>query len=90
MRAALPQPAWTVPVAAVVRPVPVLLILAIVCGAFLLVVHPWMMTWGSTPEEQAMPLPGDAPRMRATDVSSMGPRLQPLRPTTTDAGAQPP
>jgi hypothetical protein len=30
------------------------------CGLFVAVLHPWLMTWGSTPDEQAMVLPGDA------------------------------
>jgi hypothetical protein len=59
MRAALPQPAWTAPAARVVRLGPVLLILAVLWGIFLLVLHPWIMNWGSTPEEQMMTLPGD-------------------------------
>src|SRR5437879_679704 len=46
--------------ALVVRPLPVLLIFASLCAIFLFVLHPWMMTWGSSPGEQAMALPGDS------------------------------
>ncbi len=28
-------------------------------GAYLLVIHPWMVNWGSTPAERQMALPGD-------------------------------
>jgi hypothetical protein len=41
------------------RPGPALLLLAAAWGLFLLVLHPWFMNWGSTPEERAVPLPGD-------------------------------
>src|ERR1041384_5150383 len=30
------------------------------CLLFVGVLHPWFMNWGSTPEERAMVLPGDA------------------------------
>jgi hypothetical protein len=33
--------------------------MAILWGVFLLVLHPWLMTWGATPEEQQLALPGD-------------------------------
>jgi hypothetical protein len=32
---------------------------AVICGVFLAVLHPWLMNWGSTGDEQAMVLPGD-------------------------------
>jgi hypothetical protein len=35
-------------------------IFAVLCGVFLAVWHPWLMNWGSTRDEQAMSLPGDA------------------------------
>jgi len=41
-------------------PLSALLIFAALWGLFLLAWHPWMMRWGSTPEERAMVLPGDA------------------------------
>jgi hypothetical protein len=41
------------------RPFPVLLVFAALWGIFLLMLHPWLMNWGATPEEQAMALPGD-------------------------------
>src|SRR5437763_5829699 len=41
------------------RPRSVLLILAIIWGVYLAVLHPWLVNWGSTPEERAMTLPGD-------------------------------
>jgi hypothetical protein len=44
----------------VVRPIPALLIFAAAWGVFVLVLHPWLMNWGSTPAEQAMALPGDS------------------------------
>jgi hypothetical protein len=34
-------------------------IFAAVCGLFLTVLHPWLMNWGSTREEQILVLPGD-------------------------------
>ena len=43
----------------VLRPIPALLVFAAAWGLFLLLLHPWIMRWGSTPEEQAMVLPGD-------------------------------
>jgi hypothetical protein len=46
-------------VRAAVQPVPALLIFAALGGLFVGVLHPWFMNWGSTPEEQAMALPGD-------------------------------
>ena len=46
------------------RPVPALLVFAGLWAVFLLVLHPWMMGWGATPEERAMALPGDAGRAR--------------------------
>jgi hypothetical protein len=36
-----------------------LLVFAGLWGIFLLVLHPWLLSWGSTPEERAMRLPGD-------------------------------
>jgi hypothetical protein len=42
-----------------VRPIPALLIFAVVWGMFVVVLHPWLMNWGSTSAEQAMALPGD-------------------------------
>ena len=41
------------------QPVPALLGFATLCGVFLLVLHPWLMSWGATPEEGSMALPGD-------------------------------
>src|SRR5205085_12502020 len=41
------------------RPVPALLIIASLWAVFVGMLHPWFMNWGSTPEEQAMVLPGD-------------------------------
>jgi hypothetical protein len=35
--------------------------LAILLGAYVAVLHPWLMNWGATPEEIAGPLPGDEP-----------------------------
>lgn len=37
----------------------VLLILAVLGGAYLSVLHPWLMSWGATPAEVAASLPGD-------------------------------
>ena len=39
--------------------IPVFVTLALVSALFVLVLHPWLMNWGSTSEEQAMALPGD-------------------------------
>ena len=36
-----------------------LLIFGALWGVYLGLVHPWLMNWGATPAEQAMPLPGD-------------------------------
>lgn len=44
---------------AAIQPIPALLIFAALWGLFLVVLHPWFMNWGSSPEEQAMALPGD-------------------------------
>jgi hypothetical protein len=44
------------------RPRAVALILAVVWGIYLGVLHPWLMNWGATAEEQRMSLPGDDPR----------------------------
>src|SRR3982751_3595542 len=38
---------------------PALLAFAALWIVFLLVLHPWIMRWGATPEERALPLPGD-------------------------------
>ena len=43
-----------------IRPIPALLTFVAVWVLFVLVLHPWFMNWGSTSDEQAMPLPGDA------------------------------
>ena len=37
----------------------VVLILAVVCGLYFGVLHPWLMNWGATRTEQQMALPGD-------------------------------
>ncbi len=50
------------------RPIPALLVFVVLWGVFLLVLHPWIMNWGSTPDEQIMPLPGDTPGAPATPV----------------------
>ena len=42
-----------------IDPIPALLMFAPVWALFVLVLHPWFMNWGSTPEEQRMALPGD-------------------------------
>src|SRR5256714_7528405 len=34
-------------------------IFAALCGLFLAILHPWLMNWGSTRDEQSMVLPGD-------------------------------
>src|SRR5919202_6535756 len=46
-------------VRAAIRPMPALMIFVALWGLFLVVLHPWLMNWGSTPVEQAMVLPGD-------------------------------
>src|ERR1051326_8710843 len=43
-----------------VHPIPAVLIFVGLCALFATVLHPWFMNWGSTPEERAMVLPGDA------------------------------
>lgn len=35
------------------------LFVVLLAALYLSVIHPWMKTWGSTPEEQQIPLPGD-------------------------------
>src|SRR3954471_19521563 len=42
------------------RPLPALLVFAALWALYLLVLHPWLMNWGATPEERVMALPGDA------------------------------
>jgi hypothetical protein len=42
-----------------VPPIVALLIFGALCSLFVLVLHPWFMNWGSTPEERATVLPGD-------------------------------
>ena len=51
-----------------------LLVFAAAWVVFLTVLHPWMMNWGSTPEEQAMTLPGDtaAPETYFTRAITIG------------------
>ena len=44
--------------ASFVRPRAVILIFAVVWAVFLGLLHPWLMSWGATPEERAMALPG--------------------------------
>ncbi len=41
------------------RPLAALLLFAAAWGLFLFVLHPWLMGWGATADEQTMPLPGD-------------------------------
>jgi hypothetical protein len=36
-----------------------LLIVAFLWGIYLVLLHPWLMNWGATPEETLKPLPGD-------------------------------
>jgi hypothetical protein len=43
----------------VLHTVGAIVIFAAVCGLFLAVLHPWLMNWGSTGDEQALVLPGD-------------------------------
>src|SRR5438874_9344452 len=43
----------------VLRTVGAIAIFAALCGLFVAVLHPWLMNWGSTRDEQAMVLPGD-------------------------------
>src|SRR5947209_17082975 len=43
----------------VLHTVGTIVIFAAVCGLFLAVLHPWLMNWGSTGDEQALVLPGD-------------------------------
>jgi hypothetical protein len=42
-----------------ISPIPVVVTVAALSALFVLVLHPWLMNWGSTAEEQAMALPGD-------------------------------
>jgi hypothetical protein len=44
----------------IARPRAALATVAILWCTFLLVLHPWLMTWGATPAERAMVLPGDS------------------------------
>ena len=43
-----------------IRPRTVLGLFVVLLAAYLFVLHPWLMSWGATPQEQAMVLPGDA------------------------------
>jgi hypothetical protein len=45
--------------AALGRPVPASLVFVALWGVFLLVLHPWLMNWGSRPDERTTTLPGD-------------------------------
>src|SRR5437867_415937 len=42
-------------------------IVAVLTGLYLALLHPWLMSWGATVEEQQMALPGDAPGSRPSD-----------------------
>ena len=44
---------------AAVRPAAALLIFGALFTLFVVVLHPWLISWGSTPEERSMVLPGD-------------------------------
>ena len=44
---------------AVLRPRYTLPVVALLIALYFAVLHPWMMTWGATPAEQHMALPGD-------------------------------
>jgi hypothetical protein len=48
------------PVRAMLHPVLAVVVFAALCGLFVLVLEPWLLNWGSTRAEQAMPLPDDA------------------------------
>src|SRR6185295_12326498 len=41
------------------QPIPTLIAFVAVWGVFLVALHPWLMNWGTTRDEQAMVLPGD-------------------------------
>jgi membrane protease YdiL (CAAX protease family) len=45
--------------AMLLHPVGALATFVVLCGLFLAVLHPWLMNWGSTPEERATVLTGD-------------------------------
>ena len=47
------------PVRSMLHPVFAVVVFAALCGLFVLVLEPWLLNWGSTQAEQAMPLPGD-------------------------------
>ena len=57
-------------------PIPLLFIIV---ATYLLVLHPWLMNWGATPDEQWTPLPGD-------EIAA-DPALQFTRAITIDAPA---
>ena len=44
---------------AAVHPATALLIFGALFTLFVVVLHPWLINWGSTPDEQSMVLPGD-------------------------------
>ena len=43
----------------IIQPIPALLLFACAWARFAIVLHPWMMNWGATQEEQAKLLPGE-------------------------------
>jgi hypothetical protein len=61
-RTATGQPIWRAssPRRAAVHPVGALLIFGALWAVFVVVLHPWFMHWGATPEERSMVLPGDS------------------------------
>jgi hypothetical protein len=58
-RSRVPHFIWSA-LRGLVQPIPALLIFGALWALFILVIHPWFMNWGSTPDEQAMTLPGDS------------------------------
>ena len=50
---------WFLLGSAALRPRSVLALLAVLLAVYVFALHPWMMSWGATPAEQQMALPGD-------------------------------
>jgi hypothetical protein len=54
-----PPPPLPAPIGRVLRPAAVLTLVAALFALYAAVLHPWMMSWGATAQEQRMALPGD-------------------------------
>jgi hypothetical protein len=51
-------------------------IFAALCGLFLAILHPWLMNWGSTRDEQSMVLPGDTDAPSVSFTATIRPGMR--------------